>query len=55
MDHGIWYSRKPNLSHEGMLYGYYDADIANCLDERRSVSAHVFMLGSGAIAGSLKI
>lgn len=50
MDYGIWYSRVPKLR----LCGYTDSDWAASLDDRRSVSANVFTLGSGVISWSSK-
>lgn len=44
-DYGIWYQSNPNIR----LYGFTDNDWASSLDDRRSVSANAFTLGSGAI------
>lgn len=45
VDYGIWYERNPNVR----LYGFTDSDWASSVDDRKSVSVSVFMLGSGAI------
>lgn len=51
---GIWYSSKCSMTDNGKLYGYSDSDFGSCLDDRRSISAHVFSLGSGVVAWSSK-
>lgn len=50
MDYGIWYSQVSNFR----LCGFTDSDYAGSLDDRRSISAHVFTLGSGVINWSSK-
>lgn len=50
MEYGIWYSRVSKLS----LCGYTDFDWAASLDDRHSISANVFTLGSGVIRWSSK-
>ncbi|KAL7129296.1 hypothetical protein ABFS83_13G056600 [Erythranthe nasuta] len=50
MDYGIWYSKVPNFR----LYGFTDSDWASSLDDRRSILANVFTLGSGAVTWSSK-
>ncbi|KAD3337683.1 hypothetical protein E3N88_33203 [Mikania micrantha] len=47
-DFGLWFSRKNVLQ----LVGYTDSDWAGCIDDRKSVSANVFMLGNCAISWS---
>lgn len=54
VDYGIGYSCEDNMSADGKLYGYFDSDFESCLDDRRSISAHVFTLGSGVVAWSSK-
>lgn len=54
VNYGIWYSSKGSLYFYGKLYGYSDSDFGSCLDDRRSISAHVFTLGSGVVAWSSK-
>lgn len=51
---GIWYSSKDDVVFYGKLYGYLDSDFGSCFDDQRSISAHVFTLGSGVIAWSSK-
>lgn len=43
---GIWYNRAAEIN----LVGYSDSDWASCIDDRKSVSAYLFSLGSGAVA-----
>jgi len=50
LDYGIWYSNTNNFR----LCGYTDSDYGSSLDDRRSVSANVFTLGSGAVTWSSK-
>ncbi|CAL5340443.1 unnamed protein product [Camellia sinensis] len=50
MDYGIWYSKVFNFK----LCGFTDSDWASSLDDRRSISANVFTLGSGVITWSSK-
>jgi hypothetical protein len=50
LEYGIWYSKTSNIK----LCGYTDSDWASSLDDRRSVSANVFTLGSGVITWSSK-
>lgn len=50
MDYGIWYSQVSNFR----LCGFTDSDYAGSLDDRRSISAHIFTLGSGVINWSSK-
>ncbi|KAD4385282.1 hypothetical protein E3N88_25450 [Mikania micrantha] len=47
---GLWYDRQSELN----LVGYTDSDWAGCVDDRKSVSANVFMLGRGAVSWSSK-
>ncbi|KAL0560398.1 hypothetical protein IC582_000802 [Cucumis melo] len=42
IEYGIWYSKVSNFK----LCGFTDSDWASSLDDRRSVSANVFTLGS---------
>ncbi|KAD6795802.1 hypothetical protein E3N88_06698 [Mikania micrantha] len=46
--YGLWYG----LNSELKLVGYTDSDWAGCLDDRKSVSANIFMLGSCAVSWS---
>ncbi|KAA0059765.1 integrase [Cucumis melo var. makuwa] len=50
IQYGIWYSKVSDFK----LCGFTDNDWASSLDDRRSVSANVFTLGSGVIAWSSK-
>ncbi|CAL5412844.1 unnamed protein product [Camellia sinensis] len=50
MDYGIWYAKVFNFK----LCGFTDSDWASSLDDRRSISANVFTLGSGVITWSSK-
>lgn len=50
MEYGIMYSKVPDLR----LCGFTDSDWASSLDDRKSVSASVFTLGSGVITWSSK-
>ena len=50
LDYGIWYSNTNNCR----LCGYTDYDYESSLDDRRSVSANVFTLGSGVVTWSSK-
>ncbi|XP_049360646.1 secreted RxLR effector protein 161-like [Solanum verrucosum] len=50
LDFGIWYSKTDNF----ILCGYTNSDWASSLDDRRSVSANVFTLGSGVVTWSSK-
>ncbi|KAK1417486.1 hypothetical protein QVD17_26615 [Tagetes erecta] len=43
---GIWYKK----SQEIKLVGYSDSDWASCMDDRKSLSAYVFSLGTGAVS-----
>lgn len=52
--YGIWYSKKIEVSCDGMLYGYSDADFTKCEDDSKSISAYSFTLGSEAIVWSSK-
>ncbi|KAA0052183.1 putative mitochondrial protein [Cucumis melo var. makuwa] len=45
IEYGIWYSKVSDFK----LCGFTDSDWASSLDDRRSVSANVFTLGSGVI------
>ena len=45
MNYGIMYKATDNLQ----LIGYSDSDWAGCLDDRRSKTGNVFMLGTGPI------
>ncbi|KAJ0653431.1 putative RNA-directed DNA polymerase [Helianthus annuus] len=47
---GIWYERGVPVQ----LLGYTDSDWASSIDDRKSVSASVFNLGSGAVTWSSK-
>lgn len=42
------------MSFDCKLYRYSNSDFGSCLDDRRSISAHVFSLGSGVVAWSSK-
>ncbi|TYK28116.1 Zinc finger, CCHC-type [Cucumis melo var. makuwa] len=50
IEYGIWYSKVS----DSKLCGFIDSDWASSLDDRRSVSANVFTLGSGVITWSSK-
>ncbi|XP_021986165.1 uncharacterized mitochondrial protein AtMg00810-like [Helianthus annuus] len=47
---GIWYNKGAKIE----LVGYTDSDWASCIDDRKSISASVFFLGSGAVTWSSK-
>ncbi|PHT34633.1 hypothetical protein CQW23_26433 [Capsicum baccatum] len=49
MDYGIWYSQVSNFR----LCRFTDSDYVGLLDDRQSISAHVFTLGSGNIISIL--
>ncbi|KAM0017627.1 putative RNA-directed DNA polymerase [Helianthus debilis subsp. tardiflorus] len=49
-DFGIWYARGSPVQ----LVGYTDSDWASSIDDRKSVSANVFTLGSGVVTWSCK-
>ena len=46
MNYGIMYKATDNFQ----LIGYSDSDWASCLDDRRSTTGNVFMLGTGPIS-----
>ncbi|XP_045795843.1 secreted RxLR effector protein 161-like [Trifolium pratense] len=50
MELGIWYRRNEKLT----LVGWSDSDYAGDLDDRKSTSGNVYMLGSSAISWSSK-
>lgn len=50
VDYGIWYSNTCNFK----LRGFTNSDWAASLDDRKSVSANAFTLGSGVITWSSK-
>ncbi|XP_071722286.1 secreted RxLR effector protein 161-like [Rutidosis leptorrhynchoides] len=43
---GLWYTKDTN----GVLVGYSDADMAGCVDDRRSTSGGCFYLGSNLVS-----
>lgn len=43
---GIWYKHSKSID----LVGHSDSDWAGCVDDRKSLSAYVFSIGSGAVA-----
>jgi hypothetical protein len=43
---GLWYTKETN----GVLAGYCDADMAGCIDDRRSTSGGCFYLGSNLVS-----
>ncbi|KAK1437640.1 hypothetical protein QVD17_03434 [Tagetes erecta] len=43
---GIWYKRSQEID----LVGYSDSDWASCVDDRKSISAYVFTLGTGVVS-----
>ncbi|KAD7478171.1 hypothetical protein E3N88_01307 [Mikania micrantha] len=43
---GVWYKKDAPIT----LIGYSDSDWASSIDNRKSVSAYVFMLGTGAVS-----
>ena len=45
MDYGIWYSQVSNFR----LCGFANSDYVGSLDDRRSISTHIFTLGSRVI------
>lgn len=53
IDLGIWYGSGDNNSGV-VLHGYTDSDLANNLDDRKSISTNMFTLGSGSITWSPK-
>jgi hypothetical protein len=46
MDYGLWYPRNRNFQ----LSVYSDADWANCMDERKSMSGGAFFLGDSLVS-----
>ena len=46
LDHGIWYEATEALS----LIGYSDSEWAGSLEDQRSTTGNVFMLGTGPIS-----
>ncbi|PKA50942.1 Retrovirus-related Pol polyprotein from transposon TNT 1-94 [Apostasia shenzhenica] len=50
IDYGIWYTHTSNFN----LCGFTDSDWASSSDDRKSISASVFSLGSGAVTWSSK-
>jgi hypothetical protein len=46
MDYGLWYPRNQNFQ----LSDYSDADWANCMDERKSMSGDTFFLGDSLVS-----
>ncbi|KAD3068312.1 hypothetical protein E3N88_36192 [Mikania micrantha] len=48
--YGLWYDQVGELK----LTGYTDSDWAGCIDDRKSVSANIFMLGNGPVSWSSK-
>uniref|UniRef100_M0ZQM3 Gag-pol polyprotein n=1 Tax=Solanum tuberosum TaxID=4113 RepID=M0ZQM3_SOLTU len=50
LDFGIWYSKTDNFR----LCGYTNSDGVSLLDDRRSISANVFTLGSGVVTNDLE-
>ena len=46
IDFGIWYSNVSNFK----LFGFTDSDWVGCLEDKKSTSAYMFSLGSGAIS-----
>ena len=49
-DFGLFYKKGEKLE----LFEFTDSDYAGDLDDRRSTSCYVFMLGTGAISWSSK-
>ncbi|KAJ0625036.1 putative RNA-directed DNA polymerase [Helianthus annuus] len=49
-EYGIWYKKNDKLK----LVGYSDSDWAACVDDRKSVGAYVFAVGSGVVSWSSK-
>lgn len=50
IDFGIWYTKTKEFA----LTGYSDSDWASNVDDRKSLSAYMFSLGSGAVSWSSK-
>ncbi|XP_076906725.1 putative F-box/FBD/LRR-repeat protein At4g13965 [Bidens hawaiensis] len=44
--YGIWYDKGANIK----LIGFSDSDWASCVDDRKSISAYAFSLGSGVVS-----
>eukprot|EP00268_Persea_americana_P008044 TRINITY_DN13089_c0_g1_i1.p1 TRINITY_DN13089_c0_g1~~TRINITY_DN13089_c0_g1_i1.p1 ORF type:complete len:530 (+),score=94.20 TRINITY_DN13089_c0_g1_i1:90-1592(+) len=53
IDFGIWY-KKGGKSAPPSLIGFTDSDYAGDLDDRKSTSGYVFMIGAGAVSWSSK-
>nr|XP_043619636.1 pentatricopeptide repeat-containing protein At1g09900-like [Erigeron canadensis] len=49
-NHGLWYEKGAKVC----LKGYTDSDWATSIDDRKSISAHVFSIGSGVVSWSSK-
>ncbi|KAD4888558.1 hypothetical protein E3N88_20631 [Mikania micrantha] len=45
---GLWYGKDKELR----LLGYTDSDWGGCIDDRKSVSANIFMMGDSAVSWS---
>jgi hypothetical protein len=52
LTHGVMYKHKPDGKFE--LIGWSDSDYAGDLNDRKSTSGYVFMLGTGAVSWSSK-
>ncbi|KAL5827279.1 hypothetical protein ACOSQ3_019113 [Xanthoceras sorbifolium] len=48
INYGIWYTQVTDFK----LFGFTDSDWAGSLDDKKSTSANIFSLGSGAISWS---
>ncbi|KAJ0448763.1 putative RNA-directed DNA polymerase [Helianthus annuus] len=49
-DYGIWYKK----TQECKLVGFSDSDWAGCPDDRKSISAYIYVLGGSVVAWSSK-
>lgn len=50
VEYGLWYAKSKDIK----LIGYTDSDWASSHNDRKSISANVFSIGSGAVSWSSK-
>ncbi|PRQ41856.1 putative RNA-directed DNA polymerase [Rosa chinensis] len=54
IDFGMWYKRETEAGMSVGLYGFTDSDYAGDVDDRKSTSGNVFLLGSGVVSWGSK-